>query len=138
LEHFFNLLSDQDAENARLKEAEEDRKEKDQKRVAQNNARNAAESLTNKIVKYTNNIRKGIPGAGGKHVTAAARKASGVALQAYKDLPSEFEKMKVLLTKTGYDPESVKEVQQSSRAGKRKQADTWNVSFSYLFEHHIL
>ena len=115
LEHFFNLLSDQDAETNRLKEAEKERNEKDQKRVAQNNARNAAESLTNKIAKYTNNIRKGIPGAG-KNVTAAAKKACGVALQAYKDVPKDVEGMKKLLTKTGYDPESVKEVQQSSRA----------------------
>ena len=45
----------------------------------------------------------------------------------------EVENVKYNLTLNGYDPESVAAAQASSKPGKRKAAETWNVSRSSHF-----
>ena len=50
--------------------------------------------------------------------------------QAFQQCEIEVIGMKNLLTINGYDPESMALAQGSSKPGKRKQADVWNVSSS--------
>ena len=53
--------------------------------------------------------------------------------QEFPRLKREVENVKYNLTLNGYDPESVAAAQASSKPGKRKAAETWNVSRSSHF-----
>lgn len=125
----FNLLTDHDTEVATLREDEKERQEKAAKKAQQEKAKAAAENLTKQLLKHANHIRAGTPAnqKNGKVVPAKLKHACAASLEAFKRSEGEVASARYALTLNGYDPESVADSQSSSRPGKRKAPETWNV-----------